>query len=84
MATGSRIKPEEIGLFVAINGGHPSESLGGALMEERENHGRSIGVVILEEGRLSVVSTGTVTCLSAAATSLAFAVRDSVQPNGRN
>ena len=57
--TGPKLKPEEIGLFVALAGGNPSDSLNRELdresVKEGKNPGRNIGVVILEEDRPRVI-----------------------------
>lgn len=59
MKTGSKLKPKEIGLFVALAGGHPSDSLNRELdresVKDGENPGRNIGVIILEKDRLRVI-----------------------------
>ena len=54
METGSKLKPEEIGLFVAIGGGPPRDSVERELVKACANHGLNMGVVTLEEGRPQV------------------------------
>lgn len=55
MKTGSKLKPEEIGLFVAIEGGPPPDSVERELVKACEDHGLNMGVVILEEGLPRVI-----------------------------